>query len=58
VAAFADVLRGADEAKGWSLEKIATVAREASGDIAERAELVGLVEKARALRGTPNTVAR
>ncbi len=58
VAAFADVLRGADEAKGWSLDKIASVAREASGDIAERTELVGLVEKARALRGTPNTVAR
>ena len=58
VAAFADVLRGADEAKGWSLDKIANVAREASGDVAERTELVGLVEKARALRGTPSTVAR
>jgi len=58
VAAFADVLRGADEAKGWSLDKIAAVAREASGDIGERAELVGLVEKARALRGSTSTVAR
>ena len=58
VAAFADVLRGGDEARGWSLDKIASVAREASGDSAERAELVGLVEKARALRGTPNTVAQ
>jgi Ca-activated chloride channel family protein len=58
VAAFADVLRGADEAKGWSLEKIGSVAKEASGDSSERAELVGLVEKARALRGPVNTVAR
>ncbi len=58
VAAFADVLRGADEAKGWSLDKIAAVAREASGDNAERTELVGLVEKARALRGPSTTVAR
>jgi Ca-activated chloride channel family protein len=58
VAAFADVLRGADEAKGWSLDKIASVAKEASGESAERAELVGLVEKARALRGSTNTVAR
>ena len=58
VAAFADVLRGADEAKGWSLDKIASVAKAASGDIAERAELVSLVEKARALRGPSATVAR
>jgi len=58
VAAFADVLRGADEAKGWSLSKIAAVARESAGDNAERAELVQLVERARSLRGTTATVAQ
>jgi len=58
VAAFADVLRGADEAKGWSLDKIAAVARAAAGDAADRAELVSLIERARSLRGTTATVAR
>ncbi len=58
VSAFADVLRGADEAKGWSLDKIAAVAREAAGDNADRAELVTLIERARSLRGTTATVAR
>jgi Ca-activated chloride channel family protein len=58
VAAFADVLRGGDEAKGWSLDKVASVAREAMGSDADRAELVSLIERARALRGAPATVAR
>ena len=58
VASFADVLRGADEAKGWSLDKIAAVARAAAGDNADRTELVSLIERARALRGTTATVAR
>jgi Ca-activated chloride channel family protein len=58
VAAFADVLRGADEAKGWSLDRIAAVAREAAGDHADRSELVSLIERARTLRGTTATVAR
>jgi Ca-activated chloride channel family protein len=58
VAAFADVLRGGDEAKGWSLDQIAQVAREAQGRDPDRAELVSLIERARALRGTPATVAR
>ncbi|MBL0219692.1 MAG: VWA domain-containing protein [Myxococcales bacterium] len=58
VAAFADVLRGADEAKGWSLDRIAQVARDAQGNDPDRAELISLVERARALRGTPATVAR
>jgi len=58
VSAFADVLRGADEAKGWSLDKIAAVARAAAGDNADRAELVALIERARSLRGTTATVAR
>jgi Ca-activated chloride channel family protein len=58
VAAFADVLRGADEAKGWSLAKIAEVARAAQGTDPDRAELVSLVERARSLRGAPATIAR
>ncbi len=58
VAAFADVLRGADEARGWSLDRIAAVAREAAGDNADRSELASLIERARALRGTTATVAR
>ncbi len=58
VSAFADVLRGADEAKGWSLDKIAAVARGASEDNVERNELVSLIERARSLRGTTSTVAR
>jgi Ca-activated chloride channel family protein len=58
VAAFADVLRGADDAKGWSLDRIAEVARAAANGNADRSEFVALVMKARALRGTPSTVAR
>jgi len=58
VTAFADVLRGADEAKGWSLDRIAQVAREAEGQDPDRAELIGLIEKARSLRGNPSTIAR
>ncbi|MDX2093383.1 MAG: von Willebrand factor type A domain-containing protein [Kofleriaceae bacterium] len=58
VAAFADVLRGADEAKGWSLGQIAEVARSAQGDDKDRAELVSLIERARTLRGPTATVAR
>jgi Ca-activated chloride channel family protein len=58
VAAFADVLRGGDEAKGWSLDKIGRVARAAMGKDADRAELVSLIERARTLRGEPSTVAR
>ena len=58
VAAFADVLRGQDDAQRWSLDAIAGVARATAGDDADRRELIGLIEKARQLRGTPATVAR
>ena len=58
VSAFADVLRGADEAKGWSLDRIAEVARDAAGNDPDRAELITLIGKARALRGEPAKVAR
>jgi Ca-activated chloride channel family protein len=50
VAAFADVLRGGDEAQGWSLAKIAEEAKSAAGDDKDRLEFVALIEKARTLR--------
>ncbi|MDQ3364447.1 MAG: VWA domain-containing protein [Myxococcota bacterium] len=58
VASFADLLRGAEDAQGWSLDRMETVARATAGDDAARRELVGLIAKARTLRGTPTTVAR
>ncbi len=58
VAAYADVLRGAKDAKPWSLETIEQIARDAAGDDPDRAEFVGLVETARKLRGATATVAR
>jgi Ca-activated chloride channel family protein len=53
VAAFADVLRGAEDAQKWSLDRIASTARATAGKDADRLELVGLIEKAARLRGTP-----
>lgn len=53
VAAFADVLRGAEDAQKWSLDLIATTARATAGKDGDRLELVGLIEKAARLRGTP-----
>ena len=58
VAAFADVLRGAEDAQKWSLDMIARTARGAAGQDRDRLELVGLIEKAARLRGTPLAVAR
>jgi Ca-activated chloride channel homolog len=58
VSAFADLLRGQDDARRWSLDAIAEVARATAGADPDRAELVSLIEKARRLRGTPATVAR
>ncbi len=51
VSAFADVLRGAEDAEHWSLAEISKLAAAAAGDDADRKELVTLVEKARALKG-------
>ena len=50
-AAFADVLRGGQDAEHWSVAQIRDIARNAAGDDAERGELVGLIEKAMALTG-------
>jgi Ca-activated chloride channel family protein len=49
VAAFADVLRGAEDAEHWSLAEIERLAAAAAGDDADRRELVGLIGRARAL---------
>jgi Ca-activated chloride channel family protein len=51
VAAFADVLRHGQDAEHWSLAQIRDLARNASGDDADRKELVGLIEKAITLQG-------
>jgi Ca-activated chloride channel family protein len=58
VAAFADVLRGAEDAQKWSLDRIAQTARATAGADRDRQELVSLIETAAKLRGTPLTVAR
>ena len=50
VAAFADVLRGGPDAEHWSLSAIREVANNAAGDDADRKELVGLVDKAIAVK--------
>jgi Ca-activated chloride channel family protein len=49
-AAFADSLRGGEDAEHWSLAQIRDVARSAVGAREDRGELVQLIEKAIALR--------
>ena len=51
VAAFADVLRGGQDAEHWSLAQIRDLAKAAAGDDRDRKELVGLIETAMRLRG-------
>jgi Ca-activated chloride channel family protein len=58
VSAFADLLRGQDDAKRWSLDAIEQVARATAGDDPDRSELVSLIAKARQLRGSAAVVAR
>lgn len=58
VAAFADVLRGAEDAQRWSLDTLAATARATANQDPDRLELVGLIERAARLRGTPLAVAR
>ncbi len=58
VAAFADVLRGAEDAQKWSLDTIAQTARATAGQSSERLELVALIDTAARRRGTPLAVAR
>lgn len=49
VAAFADVLRGAEDAEHWNLAAIRGIAKAAAGADPDRAELVGLIEAAEKL---------
>ncbi|HTL37695.1 MAG TPA: von Willebrand factor type A domain-containing protein [Kofleriaceae bacterium] len=50
-AAFADVLRGGQDAEHWSLASIRDLAKNAAGDDANRKELVTLIDKAIAIKG-------
>jgi Ca-activated chloride channel family protein len=58
VAALADVLRGNKDAQSWSLDSIRTLAADASGTDKDRLELLGMLDRARKLRGQPTTIAR
>ncbi len=49
VAAFADVLRGGADAKGWDLQAIRTIAVGAANGSEDRKELVALIDRAIAL---------
>ena len=51
VAAFADVLRGGQDAEHWSLASIRDMAKNAAGTDKDRLELVGLIEKAMQITG-------
>jgi hypothetical protein len=50
VAAFADVLRGGEDARGWDLQAIRGIAADAAGTSEDRKELVSLIDKAITLR--------
>ena len=49
-AAFADVLRGGEDAEHWSLANIRDLAKLAAGENADRKELVGLIDQAIAIK--------
>jgi Ca-activated chloride channel family protein len=51
VAAFADVMRGGDDAKGWDLQAVRDIAKAAAGTSDDRKELVDLIDRAITLRG-------
>jgi Ca-activated chloride channel family protein len=51
VAAFADVMRGGDDAKGWDLQAVRDIAKGAAGTSDDRKELVDLIDRAITLRG-------
>lgn len=58
VAAFADVLRGSEDSEHWSLAQVRALASAAAGAAPERRELVGLIDRAIALRaGSANATA-
>lgn len=51
VAAFADVLRGGEDATHWSLSAVRAIATAAAGEAVERRELLALIDTAMALSG-------
>lgn len=51
VAAFADVLRGGQDAEHWSLATIRDLAKNAAGEHADRKQLVSLIETAMRIKG-------
>jgi Ca-activated chloride channel family protein len=55
VAAFADVLRGGQDAEHWSLAAIRDLAKAAAGDNADRKQLVALIDRAIQLKGRTAT---
>jgi Ca-activated chloride channel family protein len=55
VAAFAEVLRGSEDAEHWSLAEIRAIADAAAGGDPDRQELVALIDQAISLRGTAKT---
>jgi Ca-activated chloride channel family protein len=57
VAAFADVLRGSEDAEHWSLAEVRRIAAASAGDDRDRRELVALVDRAIALSGAKGTAA-
>ncbi len=50
VAAFADILRGGQDAEHWSLAQVRELAAGASGGDGDRKELLGLIDKAIAIK--------
>ena len=50
-AAFADVLRGGQDAEHWSLAAIRDIAKNAAGDNQERKDLATLIDKAIQIKG-------
>jgi Ca-activated chloride channel family protein len=55
VAAFAEVLRGSEDAEHWSLKEVRAIAAAAAGDDADRKELVDLIDRAIALKAGDRT---
>jgi Ca-activated chloride channel family protein len=51
VAAFADLLRGGEDAEHWSLAKIRDVAAASAGEDTERKELISLIDQAMRIKG-------
>ena len=54
-AAFAEVLRGSEDASQWSLAEIRRIAVGATGDDTDRKELVALIDRAVQLKPGPKT---